>query len=176
MPRIILTITALTALLLACAVALNGAALVGGGSGGNPAAADQAADGARQLPVQPLPPEQRDVRPIPVRPEVQLPTPRPDPRAPMLAEIHTAMTEEKATLAELRAELIAAPTDAAAAAVIARIGTVKQDVQLEILRIQLRYARERGRERQAQQIERAIAKIFSPPTPAPIHRSPPATR
>jgi hypothetical protein len=45
---------------------------------------------------------------------------------------------------------------------------------MEILRIQLRHARERGHEAQAQQIESAIARILDPPTPA--HRPPPATR
>jgi hypothetical protein len=119
MPRIILTLMAVAILVLAGAVALNSAVQTRADPGRDPAAADQVADSALQLPAQLLPPEQRDVRPIPVRPAVQPLAPRPDARAVMMSEISEALAQEMTALADLRTRLAAATTDATAAEVIA---------------------------------------------------------
>ena len=66
-------------------------------------------------------------------------------------------------MAALTLQYNAAVTDDAAMALAREIAQVKRTNRVEMMRIQLRYAREEGREETAAKLEEAIAKMTTPP-------------
>jgi hypothetical protein len=88
------------------------------------------------------------------------------PLSPMMAEIHALIAAQEISLTDLREQLATAADEQQAMALRRQISLLKQLTQLEILRVQVRFARQAGREDTAQRLEAAIAQITDPP-PAP---------
>ena len=86
--------------------------------------------------------------------------------SPMIMEIRAALEQSQAEVAELAAR-VATAAPAAREALQQQISTLKQQLELDILAIQVRHARAAGNEALAQEIEAAIATIQSPPPPEP---------
>lgn len=93
--------------------------------------------------------------------------------SPMMVEIKAALDASRAQVAELSVRAANAPDHAAQAALHREVAQVKQQVELDILAIQARFARERGDEQLAQRIDEAIEAIQNPPAPeAPTETRP----
>lgn len=85
------------------------------------------------------------------------------PLSPMMSEIRATMEVGRGQIAELTSQAAATPDQVANQAIQNEIATVKQQVELDILGIQVRYARSNGDEDLALKIEASIAAITSPP-------------
>lgn len=92
--------------------------------------------------------------------------------SPEMLEIGRVVNAERARLAELEARLRDTADDTAALSLLREIEQVKQGTEVEILRIQAKFARSAGREAQAQEIEAAVTQILAP---APALAAPPAS-
>lgn len=86
----------------------------------------------------------------------------PEPLSPRMQEIRLALDRQKDQLADLHVRFAAAGDDATALAVQQEIERVKQETQLEVFRIQLRYAQQSGHDAALPEIEAAIAACLDP--------------
>jgi len=82
----------------------------------------------------------------------------PRPVTPLTAAIEAALAAEQARVVELEARLAQAPDEAAAAAIVREIELAKQAGEIEVMRIQVDFARRAGHEEQAQEIGRASCR------------------
>lgn len=94
--------------------------------------------------------------------------------SPMITEIFAIRDASRLEIADLTAQAPAHPDHAAELALQQQISQLKQQTELDILAIQVRYARSAGQEDLALQIEADIAAIISPPQPAPPAEARPA--
>jgi len=95
------------------------------------------------------------------------------PASPMMLEIKSTLDANRTAVAELAARAAATPAHDANLAIQREIAVLKQQAELDVLAIQVRYARADGNEELADQIEAAIAAIISPPAPtAPTEARP----
>ncbi len=85
--------------------------------------------------------------------------------SPMMNEIRTTMDISKGEIAELSATAAGTSDFAAKQTIQITISEIKKQTELDILAIQVSYARAAGNEELALEIEAAIAAINSPPTP-----------
>ncbi len=114
-------------------------------------------------------------------PEPQLPTTPPAPAAevnqdkaleaqdlklPMMNEIQVVMDVSRGEISELALRAANTTDHMANQAIQQEIATIKQQTELDILGIQVRYARSAGNVELAERIEASIAAIISPPAPA----------
>jgi hypothetical protein len=82
---------------------------------------------------------------------------------PMMAEIFTYMEAREAALTARRQQLVAARADhATALALQLEMQKIKFDTEIEVLRIQARYATAEGRTADAQRIEASIEERLNP--------------
>lgn len=102
---------------------------------------------------------------LPEAPDADKSGPTERPLSPMMVEIKAALDASKAQVAELSARASAAPDHDSQMAIHREVSQIKQQVELDILAIQARYAREKGDEALALQIEEAIDTILNPPAP-----------
>ncbi len=96
----------------------------------------------------------------PAWPEGGAPTP-PKP-SPMMEEIHALLDAEEAALADLQENLQTATDGTAMLAIIQEVERVKKETELDILHVQLRYAREGGHEEAALRLEEVIESLTHP--------------
>ena len=92
--------------------------------------------------------------------------------SPMITEIRATLDASRLEIAGLTAEAPAHRSHEADLALQTQITQLKQQAELDILAIQVRYARADGREELANQIEADIAAIISPPPVAPTETRP----
>ncbi len=93
--------------------------------------------------------------------------------SPMITEIRATLDASRLEIVDLTAQAPAHRSDEADLALQTQIAQLKQQAELDILAIQVRYARADGREELASQIEADIAAIISPPPPvAPTETRP----
>jgi hypothetical protein len=83
--------------------------------------------------------------------------------SPMMQEIDAVLAAEKEALEALNEQLGSAPDERAALHILQQIKQQKQDTELSILRIQRRYALEKGDTDAAERIDLAIDRILNPP-------------
>jgi hypothetical protein len=96
------------------------------------------------------------------------------PLSPMMIEIEQVLENQKLAVAELRSELSRTTDGGRKIELLHTIHQLKADAELEILRVQLRYARREGRLETVQKIEEAIEYLTGPrPVPAAEPRTPP---
>ena len=81
----------------------------------------------------------------------------------MMVEIEALLAAEAEAVADLHARFQATTNETAALAIMMEIGRVKVETELNILRVQIRYARADGRVDVAEELEAAIEKMTSPP-------------
>ena len=93
--------------------------------------------------------------------------------SPMITEIRATLDASRLEIADLTAQAPAHRSHEADLALQTQVAQLKQQAELDILAIQVRYARGDGREELARQIEADIAAIISPPPPvAPTETRP----
>ena len=98
------------------------------------------------------------------------------PGSPMITEIRATLDASRLEIANLVAQAPAHRSHEADLALQTQIAQLKQQAELDILAIQVRFARADGQEDLAQQIEADIALIVSPPVPvAPTETRPAPT-
>lgn len=100
----------------------------------------------------------------------------PEPRAtvsPMMQEVQTALAQEATAIQALQNNLANAHTEQDALRILREISQRKQDTEIAVLGIQVRYARRAGHEEAAVRMEQAIARILDP---EPVEPSPEARR
>lgn len=147
--------TIYTVLALSLLVAAAPAAIAAAGSDDPPAEARSApvpasAGGRILMPEQPL--GERASRPA---------------LSPMMQEIQAALDADREQVAALDEQLKAAVDEQAALDILRRIHRQKQETELGILRIQQRYAGEKGDTDAVRRIDEAIDRILNPPHIAP---------
>ncbi len=81
---------------------------------------------------------------------------------PLLADLFDVLDREDAQVAALQAELARIADPMAALAVQRRIEKVKQDSEVELLRVQATHARAAGKSALAAQLDAAIAEMTAP--------------
>lgn len=87
------------------------------------------------------------------------------PVSPMMLEIRGVMDAAQAESELLHQRFAAASNEQEALAVQRELEKLMQDSEIEILHVQARYARERGDQELADEIESSIAKILEPEVP-----------
>jgi hypothetical protein len=106
------------------------------------------------------------------------PAPLPETRklSAFVLELRQAVDAERAALVLLQARFDRATNEGDALAIQREIETLKQNGEVQLLRIQAKHARLKGREAAARKIEAAIEAMLHPvPTPAsPVVRPAPA--
>jgi len=85
--------------------------------------------------------------------------------SPMIAEIRATLEASRLAVADLAAQAPLNRDHAADVALQKQVSQLKQQAELDILAIQLRYARADGKEELALKIEAGIEAIISPPAP-----------
>ncbi len=94
--------------------------------------------------------------------------------SPMMVEIESLLEAEKLAVEERRVQMTQTTDMAQRVALMDEIHQLKTDTELEILRVQLRYAQQEGHLDTAQEIEAAIEFMTGPrPVPAPEPRPAP---
>lgn len=100
--------------------------------------------------------------------------------SPMVAELFAALGEQRAKLAQLRADLAEARDEARALELQRALSAAKQETELRLLGIQADHARREGRNEVAARLEDAMRAMRSPvpapaaaaaPRPAPVRDS-----
>ncbi len=92
--------------------------------------------------------------------------------SPCQQAIRALLDREAAQLAELDARLPGAADEGAVLALQREIEQVKQETELQVMRVQADFARREGRTAQADQIEAALAEMAAPrPAVAPVERT-----
>ncbi len=101
---------------------------------------------------------------------------RPRPAAtPLLADLFDVLDRQEAAVATLQTELARTADPMAALAVQRRIEKVKQDAEVELLRVQATHARAAGKAALAAQLDAAIAELTAPRAVSePVERPAPA--
>jgi len=95
--------------------------------------------------------------------------------SPMMVEITALLEAEKLAVEERRLEMSQTTDMARRLELMTEIHQLKMDTELEILRVQLRHARQAGRLDTVAEIEQAIEFMTNPrPVPAPAPRPVPA--
>jgi hypothetical protein len=93
--------------------------------------------------------------------------------SPMMTEITAALETARLEVAALKLRQDAAVTNDAAMALAREIAQVKRTNRVEMMRIQLRYARAEGRAETAAELEEIITRMTAPPAPGvPVQRRP----
>lgn len=88
---------------------------------------------------------------------------RPRPAAtPLLSDLYDVLDRQDAAVAVLQSELARTADPMAALAVQRRIEKVKQDAEVELLRVQATHARAAGKAALAAQLDAAIAELTAP--------------
>ena len=82
---------------------------------------------------------------------------------PRLLDIRVLLENEKATLDELRAQYMAATSDAEALRIQRRIHDVKRGTETGLLKIQLKHARLDGNAAAVSQLEETLRQLDNPP-------------
>lgn len=91
----------------------------------------------------------------------------------MMTEITAALETARLEVAALKLRQDAAVTNDAAMALAREIAQVKRTNRVEMMRIQLRYARAEGRAETAAELEEIITRMTAPPAPGvPVQRRP----
>lgn len=134
---------------------------------------------AAGAPAEPAAPAHAEVAPLAGDPSVVETTAATTaaPRAreglsPCQQAIQALLDREATQLAELDARLPGAFDEAAVLALQREIEQVKQETELQVMRVQADFARREGRVAQAEQIEAALAEMAAPrPAVAPIERT-----
>lgn len=85
------------------------------------------------------------------------------PTSPLLTDISAALTAERAQLERLEAEVRRTSDSKVALALQRQISQVKQNTEIELLRIQARHARLAGHVLVAEQIESAVREMLMTP-------------
>jgi hypothetical protein len=85
------------------------------------------------------------------------------PLSPMMAEIEAALAATRETVAELGARYKATRDQATACSLVEQIRETKLAGHVEIYEIQLRYARQDGRQEAVAELEMMIESLTSPP-------------
>jgi len=163
---------ALVVLLLLAACARSAAAADAPGASASPSMAVGAVKAAEPVPVL-----------LPANPQLGVPapaavTPSAMPRrplTPLMADIRVVMDRESEQLAGLEAERAKAPDAQAALEVQRRIEKLKQQTEIDLLRVQAVHARRAGKTALAQRIDAAIVELTQPrPRFEPVDRPAPA--
>ena len=89
--------------------------------------------------------------------------------SPMMLEIESLLAAERAAVEVLAARLEKTHDGQALIALQREVEALKQETQLGILEVQLRYARAAGRDEVVAELERALAARKQPPVP--VHAS-----
>jgi hypothetical protein len=92
---------------------------------------------------------------------------KPAPRSALALKIAAARDAERAAMEALRAKLSAATDQATARAVQKEMEQLKQDGEVQLLRIQAEHHRAAGRRAVAERIEAAIREMTAPPAVLP---------
>ncbi len=93
--------------------------------------------------------------------------------SPMMTEITAALSTMRLDVAALKLRYDAAVTNEEAMALARQIAEVKRQNRVEMMRIQLRYARAEGRDETAAKLKEAITRMTTPPaTGVPVPRQP----
>ncbi len=95
------------------------------------------------------------------------PAPAHDLVDPMILDIEGVIAASRAQVAELAGRVASTTNATTIDDLQQQIAQVKQHTELDILAIQVRYARQRGHEGLAARIEADIALIQTPPLPTP---------
>jgi len=82
---------------------------------------------------------------------------------PMVAELLAAVDEQERLLAEIRIEVGLTRSASRRLELHRRIETIKRDTELQLLQIQVAYARREGRVEVVELLEAAIAQVTAPP-------------
>jgi len=90
-------------------------------------------------------------------------TAAPVARSPLMQEITAAWTAHEVVVAALEKQLEASTDASAALALQRQIETARAQVEIEILRIQARHARQAGRLDIAAELETTIGQLTTPP-------------
>ncbi len=94
---------------------------------------------------------------------------------PMTMEINAVLEQSRLQVATLQEEFDKEPNAEAAVAIVRQIEQLKINTELDILRVQARFARSGGNEELAQEIEASLAKMTTPaPRREPVDRPAPA--
>jgi hypothetical protein len=94
--------------------------------------------------------------------------------SPMMMEIFAAQEAMKLEIADLKLQYDAAGSNEQAMEIMHEMARVKKESRVEMMRIQLRYARLAGNEEQIAELEVVIAKMTAPPAKGtPISREAP---
>ncbi|MCK9996678.1 MAG: hypothetical protein KAH56_10430 [Candidatus Krumholzibacteria bacterium] len=92
--------------------------------------------------------------------------------SPMMTEIMASMETARLEVADLKLRYDAAIDDQAAMEIMREVARVKKESRVEMMRIQLRYARLDGNDELAGKLEEIVAKMTAPPAKGvPIPRS-----
>ena len=94
--------------------------------------------------------------------------------SPMMMEIHSAMEDARREVAVLKLQYEATADNETAMEIMREVARVKRESRVEMMRIQLRYARLEGRDEAVIKLEEVITRMTTPPTPGePIPRPAP---
>ena len=98
-------------------------------------------------------------------------------KTPAMLEIDALLEVERVQLAELKARLQAAPDEETALAIQREVRQLKMETELEILRVQIRSAREMGRLDTVERLEQTIEYLTNPrPVNPPVERVRPSAQ
>jgi hypothetical protein len=102
---------------------------------------------------------------------------RPEKHSPMMREIIAAWEASQVAVAAVEQQISATTDPMAALALQRQVEEMREQVEVELLRIQARYARQEGRLDDAAQIDAAIAEMTAPrPRGVPVDRPLPDDR
>ena len=92
--------------------------------------------------------------------------------SPMMVEINAAIETARLEVAELKLRYDAAVDDRAAMEIMLEVARVKRERSVEMMRIQLRYARLNGNDELVAELEEIVTKMTAPPVKGePIPRT-----
>lgn len=84
------------------------------------------------------------------------------PLSPMMQEIKAAMDSHTAAVAAMQEQLNSTLDEESALQILRTISQRQQDTEIQVLRIQERYARQAGDTETAEKIDQAVEKILNP--------------
>jgi len=94
----------------------------------------------------------------------------------MTTEIEALLSTSRLQVAVLQEQFDLAPDDNTALGLIRRIEQIKKDTEIDLLRLQLRYAQAAGDARLADEINAALTQMTTPrPRGIPVERTAPDT-
>jgi len=99
---------------------------------------------------------------------------QPAPHTPMALEIDALLDAARSTVAVLQEQFENATNDKTAVDLIRQIEEAKKNAELDILRVQLKYARAEGRTALAAELTAALTRMTTPPAQSvPVDRAAP---